>query len=183
MKNPAQTVWGSQVLIDQCPLGEEKAGSRSQSLEIKALTSPLSFSLSSQPPLKSDLLTCICMILSWHWITDLKIVTVSFMSVTVLHWARRFDLKCLQFISGPHGVFRNSFRHFCKGLVVALVMPQCDTVNQHQRPHYSSTLMPIKSVAAFAWIKKQTLCSWSDSFHLSFSFLLFCLEYCRGLTP
>ncbi|KAI2649262.1 Zinc finger BED domain-containing protein 4 [Labeo rohita] len=89
--------------VNRCPLGEEKAGSRSQSLEIKALTSPLSFSLSSQPPLKSDLLTCICMILSCRWISDLKIVTVSFTSVTVLHWPRRFDLKCLQFISGPHG--------------------------------------------------------------------------------
>lgn len=183
MENPVQTVWVSQVLIDQCPLGEEKAGSRSQSLEIKALTSPLSFSLSSQPPLKSDLLTCICMISSCRCISDLKIVTGFFMSVAVLHRARRFDLKCLQFITGPHGAFCNSFRHFCKGLVVALVMPQCDTVNQHQRPHYSFTLMPIKSVAAFAWIKKQALCSWSDSFHLSFSFLLFCLVYCWGLTP
>ncbi len=172
----------SQVLIDQCPLGEERAGSRSQSLEIKALTSPLSFSLSTQPPLNSDLLTSFCMILSRCWNTDLKIVTV-FHEHHRSPLGRQFDLKCLQFISSTHSVFRNSFRHFCKGLVVALVMSQCDTVNQHQRLHYSSTLMPIKSVAAFAWIKKQTLCSWSDSFHLSFSFLLFCFEYCWGLTP
>lgn len=159
MWNPAQTVWTSQAVIDQYPLGCRVDLSPSNH-KIKALTTLRSCCTSPIVCLCVCLSLCVSVLLFrsvWPWTFCVhlgalmsqwflfKVPKCAFYAPLMplythyinAPWRRPFAWKFSWFMTGFYSIFYNHPAHFCRGLVVAVVMPQYSAVTQLQRPFCS----------------------------------------------